>query len=202
MASLAAGTGRKIATVFNAVEKAIPRVAGGKLTDLNAEVLSRFQAALRDGRRSEATIASYLATLQSALKWAADCGMIPAVPKIKHPRRGKRDRKGGKGKGRPLSGEEFDRMLDKVPAALAAMRARKRENSKLPANGWKRGGPYHATAQRKSRRHGRKLAALPHRPMAVGPAVGRIVEPLLGSTRPALYRLDRYAAQAADSPRV
>ena len=64
MAEPCGGTGGKIATVFNAVEKAFPRVAGGKLTDLNAEALSRFQAALRDGKRSEATIASYLAHLQ------------------------------------------------------------------------------------------------------------------------------------------
>jgi hypothetical protein len=52
--SLAPRTGVKIGTVFNAVEKALPRVAAGKLADLNAQSLSRFQAELRNGERSEA----------------------------------------------------------------------------------------------------------------------------------------------------
>ena len=62
---LAHRTADKIATVFNAIEKALPRAAAGKLADLTPEALSRFQAGLRDGKRSENTIASYLAHLRA-----------------------------------------------------------------------------------------------------------------------------------------
>lgn len=124
--SLAPRTGDKIGTVFNAVENALPRVASGKLAYLNAQALSRFQAALRNGKRSENTIAGYLAHLRAALQWAADQGMIPAVPKIKRPRRAKKQGWGSKAKGRPVTGEEFDRMLAAVPLALADWRKRRR----------------------------------------------------------------------------
>ncbi len=125
--SLADRTGHKIGTVFNAVEKALPRVAAGKLTDLNPEALSRFQATLRDGKRSETTIASYLAHLRSALAWAVDQGIIPTMPKIKRPQRAKKRGRGSRAKGRPITFEEFDRLLAKVPAALGDWRRRKRK---------------------------------------------------------------------------
>ncbi|MGD0897822.1 MAG: hypothetical protein ABR915_08285, partial [Thermoguttaceae bacterium] len=57
---LAPRTGDKITTTLNAVERILPRVANGKLSDLTPEALSRFQAALRDGSRSEDTIKGYL----------------------------------------------------------------------------------------------------------------------------------------------
>lgn len=139
--SLAERTGQKIGTVFGAVEKALPRVATGKLADLNPEALSRFQAELRDGKRSENTIGSYLAHLRSALQWAADMGMIPAVPKIKKPQRASKRGRANTSKGRPVTAEEFDRMIDKVPAALLEMKRRKRAAAKAPEGGWKR-GPY------------------------------------------------------------
>jgi len=124
---LAVRTGDKIGTVFDALENALPRVAGGRLADLNAEALSRFQAVLRDGKRSESTIAGYLAHLRAALQWAADQGMIPAVPKMKRPKRAKRQGRGSKSKGRPITAEEFDRMLANVRLALVERKQRKRE---------------------------------------------------------------------------
>lgn len=139
--SLAERTAGKIATVFNAVERILPKVAAGRLQELDSDTLSRFQAALRDGKRSENTISAYLAHLRSALQWAADMGMIAVVPKIKRPQRATKRGKANKGKGRPLSGEEFDRMLSKVPAALVEMRRRKRAARKTPEGGWTR-GPY------------------------------------------------------------
>ncbi len=96
---LAPATGEKIATAFNAVERILPKVADGRLTDLNAEALSRFQAELRAGNLSENTIASYLAHIRSALQWAADQGLIPAVPKVKRPQRAKKGRGASKGSG-------------------------------------------------------------------------------------------------------
>jgi integrase len=124
---LAEKTARKIVTVFNAVEKALPKVTKGKLTDLTAEAISRFQAEMRDGKRSEDTIAGYLAHLRAALQWAADQGMIFMVPKIRKPQRAKRGGSGHKSKGRPITTEEFERLLEKIPAALVQWRKLKRE---------------------------------------------------------------------------
>jgi integrase len=125
--SLAPQTGKKIGTVFNSLEKALPRVAEGKLADLNPEALSRFQAELRDGKRAESTIAGYLAHLKAALAWAVDQSLIPTMPKIKRPQRAKKGGRGSKGKGRPITAEEFDRLAGKVPAALGDWRGLKRE---------------------------------------------------------------------------
>jgi len=122
---LAERTDQKVGGVFNAVER-ISKPA--KLRDLTAERLSYFQSVLReervtvtgkDGepeervtRRSADTIKGTLAHLMAALKWAHDVGMLAEVPKVQAPRRAK----GSKSmKGRPITTEEFERMLAKIP---------------------------------------------------------------------------------------
>ena len=123
--SMAATTGRKIATVFNQIEKALPKVAGGRLADLTSEAISKLQAEWRANDLSENTIAGNLAHLHAALAWAQDQGLVLAVPKIKKPQRAKKRGKGTKAKGRPITAEEFDRMLLKVRDALVASKGRK-----------------------------------------------------------------------------
>jgi integrase len=112
--TLALGTGTKINTAFNAVEKHLPGVTGWRLADLDAERLSRLQTELRRVDLAESTIGGYLAHLHAALQWAADQGMIFHVPKMKRPRRAKKVRKTSPMKGRPITAEEFERMLAKV----------------------------------------------------------------------------------------
>jgi integrase len=124
--SLADRTAGKIGTVFNAVERVLPKVASGRLADLTPEALSRFQTELRNGKRAESTIAGYLAHLKAALAWAHDQKMITAVPKIKRPKRAKKGGRNKRSKGRPVTEEEFDRLLVKVPVALAEWNLRKR----------------------------------------------------------------------------
>ena len=127
---LAVRTARKISTVFNLVEKALPRIANGKLSDLNTETISRFQAILRGGggkRRAEDSVKSYLGQLQAALGWAARQKIIFAVPTIDKPPRAKKGGKDRKAKGRAITTEEFERMLGAVPAALVEWRKLKRE---------------------------------------------------------------------------
>ena len=109
---LAEKTGVMFSTVFNAVEEIL---APAKLADLTADKLSHFTAELRTGKRAESTIRTYLAHLKSALNWAVDLGLLRAVPKIQKPQRAK----GGKVmKGRPITTEEFERMLLQVPAVV------------------------------------------------------------------------------------
>jgi integrase len=104
---LALKTQLKVATIFNAVESLI---SPERLRDLTAERLSTFQAKLREGKRTETTIAGYMAHLRSALKWAVAMDLLASLPKIKRVQRAKRS---NIMKGRPISQEEFERMLAK-----------------------------------------------------------------------------------------
>ncbi len=114
LSSLADNTARKSQYVFNALERLLPVVADGPLRGLTAERISYMQAKLREQGRAESTIAGYLAHLRSALQRAVDQGLLPTLPKIRKPKRAKRARTNTPMKGRPISGEEFDRMLDKT----------------------------------------------------------------------------------------
>ena len=109
---LAKKTGAMLGTVFNAVE-AILRPE--RLRDLTAERLSYFQSQLRAGDRSEPTIRSYLAHLSSALGWAVQIGLLNAIPKIQLPKRAKNSKIM---KGRPITTEEFERLLEQVPGVV------------------------------------------------------------------------------------
>lgn len=126
-------TSAKVGTSFNAVERILPKVAGGKLADLNPEAISRLQQELRAGGLAETTIASYFAHLRSALVWAVDQGMIPSLPKIRRPQRAKKGGRATKSKGRPITAEEFDRLLEKIPPAFGEWRKRKRELQRATA---------------------------------------------------------------------
>lgn len=59
----------------------------------------------------ETSIASYLRHIKAALNWAVSLGLIPAAPKIHMPKRGK-----GQNvmRGRPITTEEYERMLKVV----------------------------------------------------------------------------------------
>ena len=118
LSGLADGTGEKVAAVFNSLERI---VNPGHLRSLTAERLSHYQAVLREEGRAETTIAGYLAHVRAALNWAAGMGLVARVPKIKRPRRAK---SGKMMKGRAITGEEFERMLDAVEAGLLAQRKR------------------------------------------------------------------------------
>ena len=110
---LSDSTQNLVVTTFNAVERIIdPKY----LQSLSAEQISSFQRDLREpaqvGRRfvADSTIRSYLRHLKAALNWAKDVGMIATVPAITMPRK----RASGDMKGRPITAEEFERMLASV----------------------------------------------------------------------------------------
>lgn len=109
--SKAKATAAKVDTVFNAVESIL---GPQRLTQITAERISYFQAELRRRHKSEATIKGCLAHLKSALRWAERVGLLAKAPRVEMPKRA-----GDKMKGRPITTEEFERMLDKVEAGLA-----------------------------------------------------------------------------------
>lgn len=111
---LADGTTGKVLGVFRSFE----RICGAKkLADVTAERVSYYQSKLREDGLAEDTIAGNLAHLKAALRWAERMGMVLKAPVIERPRRAKGSRAKVM-KGRPITREEFERMLDAVPVAL------------------------------------------------------------------------------------
>jgi integrase len=109
LSSLAPSTQKTAATAMNHVERIINPL---KLASLSAETLSRFQAALRREGKKDTTIGVILSHLRPSLSWAMTMGLLAKVPEIHRP-------KAAKGRklmrGRPITGEEFDRLLEAVP---------------------------------------------------------------------------------------
>lgn len=79
-----------------------------RLMEVDAEGLSLFQERLRQRKKREATIGSYLRHIKAALSWAKSQGLLAEVPRIVMPKR-----QGGM-KGRPLDEAEFRRLLEAV----------------------------------------------------------------------------------------
>lgn len=93
-------------TVLDLVEHHTPVDLLAKMT---TERVAEFTKALRTERQvAESTIKSYLGQLRAALRWAHRQGLLVKLPTFEMPKRAK----GAKAmKGRPLTGEEFDRLL-------------------------------------------------------------------------------------------
>jgi len=112
VASFADRTAGKIANVFNAVEKHInPRF----LASVNAQTISKMHAAMRDAGRAESTIKGHLAHLMAALNWGVEQELLGELPKVKAPQRAKKQKVM---KGRPITTEEFERMLAKADSIV------------------------------------------------------------------------------------
>ena len=112
LASLALGTEGKVASVFGWVERVLKPT---RLAELTAGRISHLQAQMRGAGLAEATIKGNLAHLKAALRWAERIGLLVKAPRIDMPRRAKG---ADVMKGRPITGEEFDRMLDAVPKVV------------------------------------------------------------------------------------
>ena len=113
------GTGDCKASVLNHVERTInPQ----RLSELTTARLSAFASMLRAGGMKDTTLSVHLAHLKPVLRWAVRQGYLRAMPEVDMPKRAKGVNRAMRG--RPVTGEELDRMLDKVSAV------RKREPEK------------------------------------------------------------------------
>ena len=125
----AKATASKVDGVFNAVEAIL---APQRLTQITTKRISYFQAEMRRRHKSESTIKGNLAHLKAALRWAERVGLLAKAPRVEMPKRAK----GGKiMKGRPITLEEFERMLAKVPEVLGT-KAPDSESSKDLVKRW------------------------------------------------------------------
>lgn len=106
--SLASETESKILTVLTSFEKTI---GAHRLGAVTSQHVAKWQATLRIEGKSEHTISSYSAHLKAAFNWAKEQGILSKMPTIKKPKRASTSEAM---KGRPITSEEFDRMLDQV----------------------------------------------------------------------------------------
>jgi hypothetical protein len=89
-----------------------------RLAKLTSATMSRFQSKLREGDGDEhppmrdTTLAHHLRHIRAALSWGVSMGMLPKVPDMHGPRRVKGQTMM---RGRPITAEEFDRMIAAVP---------------------------------------------------------------------------------------
>jgi len=112
LSELAESTQHKAECIFNVFERIM---RPNKLRDITTDRITVFANKLRDEGKSENTIASYLGHLKAALRWAVEEGKIVSAPIVKRPRRAKDSKLM---KGRPITGEEFDRMLGKIEEVI------------------------------------------------------------------------------------
>ncbi|MGD9632725.1 MAG: tyrosine-type recombinase/integrase [Pirellulales bacterium] len=109
---LSDNTSKAYATTLNAFEK---HCKPTKLADVTTQRLTYFVRVLREAEKSEATIARHLRHLKAPLRWAHREGLLPVLPTFTMPKRVK----GAKVmRGRPITLEEFERMLTAVPVVV------------------------------------------------------------------------------------
>jgi integrase len=113
---LAKRTAEKVKSVFDRLEE---EISPKRLWDLTEARLSAFAAALRSDGLKESTLAGYLAHLKSALGWAVKQKLLPARPAFPKIHRAKKYA-GRPMKGRPITAEEFERMLEKTAEVVGA----------------------------------------------------------------------------------
>lgn len=104
---LSDGYGGNVAGTFNQVEATMKP---DKLSRVTAAWLKRFKTLMVKAGKPEATIHKYLQHLKTALKWAVDQEYIKEVPKFPSQKRKAASKKKHM-KGRPVTTEEFERML-------------------------------------------------------------------------------------------
>lgn len=110
--SMAERTAGKIDAMFNWIKRELDP---DRLAKLTSDRISYLQRRMRDEGLAEATIKSHMQHLKAALNWAKRTGMLNEVPEIVMPKRAKTAKMM---KGRPVTGEEFDRLLDAVAGEI------------------------------------------------------------------------------------
>jgi len=109
ISGLADRTEEAVITAFNHLERALNP---DRLAKMTTPTLTRFQSELRKEGMGDTTIATHLRQIKAALGWAVSQGLLATMPKIELPKRAK----GRKlMRGRPVTGEEFERMIAVVP---------------------------------------------------------------------------------------
>jgi integrase len=104
------------AVTYEATIKVFERTCNPqKLSDVTTAKVTAFATELRNKGLSEATVARHLRALKVLTRWAHGQGLLATVPKFAMPKRVK----GAKVmRGRPITTEEFERMIEATPAIV------------------------------------------------------------------------------------
>jgi integrase len=86
-----------------------------KLADVTTAKITGFVTQLRESKLAEATIARHLRHLKAMMRWAHREGLLNVLPKFTMPKRAKGS---SLMRGRPITGEEFDRMIEATPKVV------------------------------------------------------------------------------------
>jgi integrase len=114
MAGRAKRTKMLTTTSFNCIERILnPK----RLNSVDSDGIAKIIRQLRDEQKSEATIKCYLSHLMASIRWAYKKKLLNEVPHVDMPKRT------SKMKGRPITTEEFERMLEKVPEIVGENQA-------------------------------------------------------------------------------
>ena len=100
--------------MFNRMEQLI---SPHRLSQINTILVARFQNKLREIGNAETTICKHLRHLKAALRWAKSMDLIASVPEFHFPKSGKHQRMM---KGRPITDEEFQDMLNAVESVVGS----------------------------------------------------------------------------------
>lgn len=116
-ATLSKNTSSLVFSSFNAVDA---HLKPDRLNRITAQWVTKFQKRLLDAGRSPSTVECYCRHLKAALNWAKDQGWISTVAKFSKLKKAKSAKVM---KGRPITGEEFDRMITAVDTLPERQRA-------------------------------------------------------------------------------
>ena len=99
---------KRIESTFNVIEELM---SPQRLQQITSQWVTQFRLKASNGRESD-TVNLHLRNLKAALNWAKSQKMVAEVPEIKQSKKTKSSKQM---KGRPITAEEFDRIIDKVP---------------------------------------------------------------------------------------
>lgn len=111
VSGLKKSTKKKVKTTLDSFEELAKPKRIGSVT---SSVVQKFLSDLRKKEMPESTIAGYLRHLKGALNWAYESEMLPQKLRFKKVQRSKKS-SGTPMKGRPLTEEEYQKMLDLAP---------------------------------------------------------------------------------------
>ena len=92
-----------------------------KLADVTTAKVTWFVTQLRENKLAEATIARHLRQLKAIMRWANREGLLNVLPKFTMP---KRVKGASMMRGRPITTEEFERMIEAVPIVVETAAAK------------------------------------------------------------------------------
>ena len=98
----------------NAAAKLEKLVGPSTLQSLTEDKLNSFTVLCLEEGLSKQTVAAYLRHLKAALRWAVSQKLLLDCPVFRMPK----GSSSGQAKGRAVTGEEFERMLEAVPKVL------------------------------------------------------------------------------------